>query len=281
MFLRNIKHGFIVMMICFLFAGCSQEDQGVSADVVQSTETSKQMERFNQMGDEVYNKTLKGQFPEAREEIILMSQLVPQMRLNEVTTTSGIKAISDTLVQAITVFNAVQLDTEQALFQSARIRLMADALSHPKTPLWLQFNKVIQEDINVMNQAAKQKKYEDLKQTFNQIKIHYLTIQPALQVSLQTVELNKVINAIHNVQIELQSSPTSPPNLSHSIKTLQEAMEDLFQLKSETTAYLPFMESNKPMLQWLIILASIIIIVLGFVAWRMRVTRNDIVTIHR
>jgi sporulation protein YpjB len=281
MFITRNKYGLVLMLLCLFFTGCSLQDRGASAEVAQSPETIKQIERFNQMGDEIYNKTLKGQFLEARAEIIQMSELTRQIRLNEVITASGLKAISETLTQAITVFNAVQLDTEQALFQSARIRLMADAISHPRTPMWLQFNKVIQEDINVMEQASKQKKYQDLKLAFNQLKLHYLTIQPALQVGLQTEEINKIVSAIHNVESELLSDSTNPSNLSHSINTLQDEMEGLFQIKSEAAAYLPFMETKEPMLNWLIILASIIIIVLGFVAWRMRVARNGIISIRR
>lgn len=281
MFLSNFKYGFIFLVICCLFTGCSQRDQRVNADVAPSAETSKQIERFNQMGDDVYSKTLEGEFLQARTGIIQMNTLIPKMRLDGVTTPSGIKALSDTLVQAITVFNAVQLDTEQALFQSARIRLMADALSHPNTPLWLQFNKVIQEDLYVMDQASKQEKLQNLKQAFTQMKVHYLTIQPALQVSLQDEENNKLVRAIHNVQNELQASSISPTSLNHAIKALRVMMEDLFQIKSEATTYLPFMDTKEPVLHWVIVLSAIILIILCFVAWRMRVTRNNIITIRR
>jgi hypothetical protein len=83
------------------------------------------------------------------------------------------------------------------------------------------------------------------------------------------------------MNIELQVSPMSNTNVSRALKKLRDELDNLFQIKSETTAYLPYIEPNEPMLYWLIILAAIIIIVLGFVAWRMRVTRNDIITIKR
>jgi hypothetical protein len=101
------------------------------------------------MGDEVYNKTVNGDFLEARKEIIQMMDWVPQTRLDGVTSIFGTRTLTNTLEQAIKVFNAIQLNPEQALIESARIRLMADALSHPNTPLWLQYNKVIQATTNV------------------------------------------------------------------------------------------------------------------------------------
>jgi sporulation protein YpjB len=233
------------------------------------------------MGDEVYNKTVNGDFLEARKEIIQMMDWVPQTRLDGVTSIFGTRTLTNTLEQAIKVFNAIQLNPEQALIESARIRLMADALSHPNTPLWLQYNKVIQEDLRMMEQAIKQKKYEELQQMWIQLRTHYQLIQPALQVSLQEGEISKLEASFQFMNIELQVSPMSNTNVSRALKKLRDELDNLFQIKSETTAYLPYIEPNEPMLYWLIILASLIIIVLGFVAWRMRVKRNDIITIKR
>jgi sporulation protein YpjB len=233
------------------------------------------------MGDEVYNKTVNGDFLEARKEIIQMMDWVPQTRLDGVTSIFGTRTLTNTLEQAIKVFNAIQLNPEQALIESARIRLMADALSHPNTPLWLQYNKVIQEDLRMMEQAIKQKKYEELQQMWIQLRTHYQLIQPALQVSLQEGEISKLEASFQFMNIELQVSPMSNTNVSRALKKLRDELDNLFQIKSETTAYLPYIEPNEPMLYWLIILASLIIIVLGFVAWRMRVTRNDIISIKR
>jgi sporulation protein YpjB len=281
MFFRQMIKGFLVLNIVILLAACTEREQGISAGALPSVETSKQMDRFNQLGNEVYTKTLQGDFLEARKGIIEMNELIPQMRLVGITTTMGIKALGDTLVQAIKVFNAVQLDSEQALFQSARIRLMADALSHPNTPLWLQYNKVIQEDLHLMEQAVKQKKYADLNTAFSKLKSLYLSIKPALQVSLQEEETAKLESAFLFMQSELQAAPINTAHLSQAIKVLQEMMDKLFQRKTETTAYLPFMEANEPKLNWIIALSSIIIIILGFAAWRMRVKHNDIITVNR
>jgi sporulation protein YpjB len=281
MFFRQTKCGFLILIIVSLLTACAHRERGVSVGAAPSAETSKQIERFSQMGDEVYTKTLKGDFLDARKEIIQMSDLIPKMHLEGVTTILGIKAMVDTLLQAIKVYNAVQLDTEQALFQSARIRLMSDALSHPNTPLWLQYNKVIQEELHVMEQASKQKKYEVLNMAYIELKKHYLSIQPALQVSLQEAEAAKLESVFQFMQNELQTSPIRSANLIHAIKALQDEMDNLFQIKSEATAYLPFMEPNEPKLHWMIVLAAIIMIILGFAAWRMRAARNDIITIHR
>jgi sporulation protein YpjB len=281
MFFQKLKFGFLILIIVCLLTSCAHLQKEVIARAAPSAEASKQILRFGQMGDEVYNKTVNGDFLEARKEIIQMMEWVPQMRLDGVTSVLGARTLADTLEQAVRVFNAIQLDPDQALNASSRIRLMADALSHPNTPLWLQYNKVIQEDLRVMEQAFKQKKAEELKQVWLQLWTHYQLIQPALQVNLQEGEITKLESAFQSVRIELQAAPMHNTNVTHALKKLHEELDHLFQFKSETTAYLPFMEPNEPMLYWLFFLAAIIIIVLGFVAWRMRVTRNDIISIKR
>jgi sporulation protein YpjB len=281
MFFRKINYGFLILFVLILSAACSRTEQEVSVNAEQSVATSKQMVRFGQLGDEVYIKTLKGDYLEARQEIIQMTELLPQMKLEGLTTSSGIKTLADTLQQAIKVFNAVQLNTEEALFQSARIRLMADALSHPSTPLWLQYNKVFQEQVHEMEQVNKQKKYEELKSTFFNLKTLYLSLKPALQVSLQEDEASKLESAFQFMLNELQSYPLKSTNLNHGIKGLHNVIDDLFQTKVEATAYLPFMEPNEPTFHWMIVLAAIIMIILSYTAWRMRAARNDIITIQR
>jgi sporulation protein YpjB len=281
MFFRKLYFGFLIMIIVCFLTSCAHLQKEVSVEAAPSAETSKQILRFSQMGDEVYNKTVNDDFLEARKEIIQMMEWIPQMRLDGVTSISGARTLTDTLEQAIKVFNAIQLDPEQALIASARIRLMADALSHPNTPLWLQYNKVIQEDLRVMEQALKQKKFEELNQMWIQLRTHYQVIQPAIQVTLQEGDITKLETAFQLVHIELQAVPMRNADATHSLKKLHQELDNLFQIKSETTAYLPFIEPNDPMLYWMFILAAIIIMVLGFVAWRMRVTRNDIITIKR
>ncbi|QGQ96849.1 hypothetical protein EHS13_19160 [Paenibacillus psychroresistens] len=281
MFFRQIRYGFLLLFVVFLITACTRTEQGVSIGVEASVATTQQMERFGQLGDEVYTDTVQADFLEARKKIIQMSELLPQMQLEGITTPTGVKTLADTLQQAIKVYNAVQLNTEEALFQSTRIRLMADALTHASSPLWLQYNKVVQEHLLQMEKAIKQKEQDKLKTTFINLKNLYLSLKPALQVSLQENEASKLDSAFVYVQKELQTAPMSMTNLNHGIKALQKVLEDQFQNKADASAYLPFMELNEPSYHWMIVLATIIMIILSYTAWRMRATKNDIITIYR
>jgi sporulation protein YpjB len=279
MFFRKLMLMSIIVML--VLTSCAQSKLEIRAAAVPNEETSKQIERFSQLADDVYTKTLKGEFQEARQQIIQLGELLPKMRLDGVTSLQGVRALADTLLQANRVFNAARLDPEQANLASARIRLMADALSHPNTPMWLQFNKLFQEDLLRMENAIKQKLNNDIQKAFADIKTHYVTIQPALQVSIQEEELSKMESAFQYLKNELLAAPIKYSNIIHALKTLREQFDHLFQLNSETTAYFPFMDSNASLLTWIFSIGAIIILVLTFVAWRMRIARNGIITIRR
>jgi sporulation protein YpjB len=282
MILQKLKIGFLFMIILFLLTGCTDTTaHELKAVAVPNEETSKQMERFNQLGEMIYNHTLQGNFTEARKQMNEMGNLIPGMRLDGITTLLGVRALADTLLQGNREFNAVQMKPEALLFASTRIRLMADALVHPNTPLWLQYNKVIQEDLRVMEQGAKQKEGNELKKAFTDLKSHYQTILPALQVSLQEEEITKIDSVFHYMQKELNYASISYPDVNRALKTLKEQWDTLFQLKPETTVLLPFIESNDPVLIWMGWMGSIIFLILAFAAWRMRQARDSIITVKR
>jgi sporulation protein YpjB len=281
MFLRKSKFGLLLILVLTLLSSCSSTVHELKAVAVPNEETSKQIERFNQLGEAVYNHTLQGKFSEARKEIIEMGDLIPKMRLEGITTLMGVRALADTLLLGNKAFNTIQIKPEQVLMASTRIRLMADALAHPNTPLWLQYNKLIQEDLRIMEQASNQKQIKDLKNAFSDLTSHYQTILPALQVSLQEEDVTKIDSVFRYMQNELNFASIRYPDVNRALKTLKEQWENLFQLKSETTALLPFIESSDPVLLWMLWIGSFIIVILGFAAWRMRRARDGIVTIKR
>jgi sporulation protein YpjB len=281
MFLQKLKMGLLLMIVLFFLTSCQHNVRVLKAVAVPNEETSKQIERFNQLGEAVYNHTLQGNFSEARKQLMEMGDLIPGMRLEGITTLMGVRALADTILQGNRAFNAIQIKPEQVLLASTRIRLMADALAHPNTPLWLQYNKVIQEDLRVMDQAAKQKQIKDLKKTFAELNSHYQTILPALQVSLQEEDVTKIDSVFQYMQNELNYASIHYPDVNRALKTLKEQWENLFQLKSETTANLAFIESNDPVLIWMLWIGSFIILILAFAAWRMRKAHNGIITIKR
>jgi sporulation protein YpjB len=281
MFFRKLNLGLVFIIVMLIMTSCAQSEHEIRTAAVPNVETSKQIERFSQLADEVYTKTLKGEFQEARQQIIQLGELLPKMRLDGVTSLQGVSALADTLLQAYRVFNAARLDPEQANFASTRIRLMADALSHPNTPMWFQFNKLFQEDLEQMEKATKQQQIKDIQKTFADLNTHYTTIQPALQVSIQEEELSKMDSALQYLKNTLLAEPIKYSNIIHALKTLREQFDNLFQLNSETTAYLPFMDSNASLFTWIFSIGAIIILVLTFVAWRMRIARDGIITIRR
>jgi sporulation protein YpjB len=281
MFLRNLKFGLLFTMMLSLLTSCTHAVHELKTAAVPNEETSKQIERFNQLGETVYNHTLQGNFSVARKQMIEMGDLIPSMRLEGITTLMGVRALADTLLQGNRAFNAVQIKPEQLLLTATRIRLMADALAHPNTPLWLQYNKVIQENLRVMEQAAKQKQIKDLKKAFSDLQSHYQTILPALQVSLKEDEISKIDSVFHYMQNELNNASIRYPDVNRALKTLKEQWDNLFQLTSETTAFLSFIEPNEPAFLWMGWIGSFIILILAFVAWRMRHGRNGIITIKR
>jgi sporulation protein YpjB len=166
------------------------------------------------------------------------------------------------------------------MLAAAKIRLMADALSHPNTPLWSQYGKVIDEDLRVLEHAFKQKDSKAAKQSFIDLKQHYDTVFPALQVSRDGLELLKLDSAFRFLQSELKAETIGFANLTHALKSLREQLDLLFQHKSDATAYLPLLDTNESFIKWTLGIGLLIISGLGFTAWRMKLGRNGIISVR-
>jgi sporulation protein YpjB len=280
MFLFKSKVLFFLVILVVLGTGCANSQPTTKSAIAPSAESVKQLELFSKLADNVYNKTINGDFPAARQDIIRMGEMVPQMRLDGFTSLRGIKAIADTILQASSIYNAVRLDLDAAMLSAARIRLMADALSHPNTPLWTQYGKVMDEDLRTLEQAFKQKDSNAAKQSFIDLKQHYDTVFPALQVSRDGLELLKLDTAFRFLQSELKAEPMSFANLTSALKSLREQLNYFFQYRSDTTAYIPLLETNESFIVWTFGIGLLIILGLGFTAWRMKLGKNGIISVR-
>jgi len=239
------------------------------------------VELLGQMADKIYLLTDNGDIFSARQILLQMGDLVAAIQWKGVTTLEGLQMITITLVQAKSVFNAVKIVPENVLQAAARIRLIADALTHPNTPIWLQYRKVMTDTSITLAQLIKQQNNLDARQSLLQLQNYFQTIQPAVVVSRNSVELTKIESLFNALNKQFIADPNNSMQLLLLVNQLQSSLEMVFQQKGELATYLNLFSTKRSSLPSVIGIGMIIISALGFTAWRMLRKRNAIVTVNR
>ncbi|TVY11639.1 sporulation protein YpjB [Paenibacillus cremeus] len=280
---RNWKWTGILMMLMItgtLLLGCSSVGQSkVAAIPKPSQEQLHKVELLNKTADDMYQKVMKGNFEGGRVGLQQLSDQVPQIRFEGITSVEGINALTETITQAKRVFNAAKINAGEGQVYAAKIRLATDALTHSNQPMWLQYYKLLQDDVNLLEQAAKQQSKADLQKIAAQLDQHYGVIHPSLLISRSPTDVEKMDSLNTFVKTQISSSAEPYKNILNAVTPMRQTLDKLF-MKRETTAYLPYADQQNPIL-WTLVIGSVIMMALGFAGWRLSRKNDGLVTVQR
>jgi len=272
----------LVMLLCIqLLAGCLQTDKPKqeSIEPKPSTEQLERVDLLNQTADEMYKKVMQGDITGGRTVIQQVSDLVTTIRYEGLTTLEGLNALTEAVAQGKRLLNSTRYSSDEGVVAAAQIRLAADALSHPEQPMWLQYYKLLKEDLNGIEQAAKSEKLADFKKDVGSFERHISIIHPSLLISRDPTDVEKLDSLVTFVagQFKTEQSPYQP--IVNLLPAIHQIIDKLF-LKKDTTAFLPVVDDKNPIL-WTFVMASVIMAALGFAGWRLSKKDNGMVLVRR
>ncbi len=257
------------IVLCFLVVQptyAAEPDDGLSPSQDGSTVHEQQfLEKANQLQSLLEN----GQFLEARQLLMHMSQLFTQLSFDQRTTVEGIQALSDTMIQLKQLLADVQLQPEKIQKTARRLMIAADALVHAgndgKNGMWKEHAQLLLRQLQTMRQHSPD------KQSFQQLLEGYREIRPALLVS-QSPDLVTQLDAllVRIKQLYLQSQP-DPEALNLSLKHWEDLLNQAYIGKDRPTIA-EVMRS--PMSQLILGLSAFLFLSLAYTAWCYRTFRD-------
>jgi sporulation protein YpjB len=277
------RKGLAALLLLPLLGGCgliqSQHQQtGQLAD--RPTEQQKQQVKLlNQTAEDLYQRMQKGDVAGGRVVLQQISDQVTQIPFEGVTSVEGLSAFTDTISQAKRVLAAVAFDPGAGQVAAAKIRLAADALTHTSQPMWLQFYKQLQDDVDTLEQAAKSGDKSGLQDKVQHLEQHYGTVHPSLIISRPAEDVEKMDSLLAFVRSQSFGQQAPFRNVLNAVPPMRQTLDKLF-MKRETTAYLPYPEQQNPIL-WTLGLGSVILGALGFAGWRLSKKNGGLVPVRR
>jgi sporulation protein YpjB len=288
MFLNKMKHpGLWLLALCLLVfaaAACENAQERAAEQRLQKSGQANpadlaKLDTLNRTADEMYKLTMNGEIMQARNKLLQMGAQVTQIHFDGVTSVEGVHALTETITGAKRVFNAAQYQIEEGRLAAAKLRLAADALTHRNEPMWLQYHKVLHDDLNRLEQSVKEGKGKDAAAAFADLNEHYSIVRPAIRISRQPSETEKLDSLFTFMKKQLAAEPMPAANVKTGIAHMRDTVDQIFAQK-DATAYLPVIDHSQPIL-WSLVIGSIIALILSYSAWRMFQTGRGAVPVRR
>lgn len=225
----------------------------------------QKLERLNQLSDQVYQHTVSEEFTEAKEKLEQIGHWATKVEFSAITSVEGMNAYIDTVVEAKSLFNSARLDVQQAIMATAKLRFATDALSHPNQPLWLNYYSVLKEDLKNLNQARSDNQLKTAQKHAEALHDHYNVIRPAILINRNSEIVEKMDSVMAFISKQVESELTFQSNMDSGLEHLKLVIDELFLPEKNTLGPI----DGVPVPVSLTIgIASVIVTVLSFVAWK-------------
>jgi len=281
--IRNRRKTVLTLLVASaVLQGCgnterANEPLAVSVDAVQA----QKLEELHRTADEFYREASEGDYVTAREKLIQFSTMVTSVSFEGVTSVEGVDQLTRTVVQAKRDFNSVKASPDHAMQSAAKLKLAADALTHPNQPMWLQYYKVLSDDTRLLEEALMKKNGKEAAVSLARLIEHYDTIRPAVWISRAPEEGEKMDSLLTFFQGELKEDARTYDKITPVIPQWKEALDELFRRSQDKTAYIPVAQPDDP-IRWSLTIGSVILAALGYSAWKMfQSERNYVKTARR
>ena len=269
-----------VVILLTVFAGGCSARQSAAETKSPTDEQLKQIELLNAAADEMYRSAMDGDLDTARGKLEELGERVTATRFDGIASIEGVGALSEAIVQAKRVFQAVQYSPEQGQLAAAKIRLATDALTHAHQPMWLQYYNVMIEDAERLEQAVRAGDKPASLAALGQLSARYAVIRPSVLITREPQEAEKIESLFAFFNNQLNAPQWETDTLDKGMKQLRLAIDELFG-RADKSAFAPLVDRPRPIM-WITGIGSIIAAVLAFAWWRIfRYERTAVVTAHK
>ncbi|AJS58063.1 sporulation protein YpjB [Paenibacillus sp. IHBB 10380] len=206
----------------------------------------QQAQTLNAATERLYRYVLEGNTEKALQEIKQIETVFESSSFQGLTKVEGVHVLAECIVEVKEATAQAQLHPEQWLNASAKLRLAVDSLSHPRQPLWLQYYKVVSEDLNAMQKTLVANNRQALKQAYDSLQGHYELIRPSVVIQREPYEV-RTIDSWLSYAGGLSSSGTSETvDIRSMLEQGEELLNELFGKKKDESAFASLSEFNLP-----------------------------------
>lgn len=268
MFRKLIQWSAGVSALFLLFGFCSLKIAWGSPDQKgekPSPAATLQANALNLEVEKLYQLVEEGNLIATNESLRRVQSLFEASSFKGLTSVEGIQVLAESIVEMKETTASAKLEPKQWMMSAGKLRLAVDSLNHPKDGIWLQYYKVIREDLQMMEQSAAKQDRDGIKKAYTTLEDHYELIRPALVIQRKPEEVSMIESWLSYAGGVVSTS--NPSQVREMIPQGEAIVNILFGKKKDEPALAALGEVEGP---WFgrLFFAAFILSVLTFVAYR-------------
>lgn len=246
----------------------SAQSEGNEGEADQQALVNSSIQQLNQEATSLYRHALDHNIEEVRNGIMRISERLEHISFEGQTTVEGIHALSETIVEVKQAAVRVKSDDTDLQQASAKLRLAADSLANPSKPLWLQYYKIVKDDLQAISTAVSQhEKAAALTSRYALLEEHYETIRPAAMIRREPYEIAQLDAWLSHTKGLTGAKQPDITQLQSMISQGEELVNQLFGREKDESAFVPFVQGPNRRAAGLFI-TSVIVAALTYAGYR-------------
>lgn len=224
-----------------------------------------QAKALNRETESLYRFVEEGNTQAANESLRRVERLFETSSFQGLTGVEGVHALAESIIEMKETAARVQLDPKLWMIAAGKLRLAADSLAHPKDGIWLQYYKVIREDIQLLDQSAAKQDRAGLQKASAGLQEHYEMIRPALIIVRKPEEVTMIESWLSYVGGAVSRNEAA--EIRRIAPQGEVIINLLFGKKKDEPALAPLGEVRGPWM-WQLLFAAFILSALTFTGYR-------------
>ncbi|KLU56470.1 hypothetical protein EL84_25295 [Paenibacillus sp. VT-400] len=246
----------------------SAQSEALNSNSDQQVSTSNSIAQLNEEAAILYRQALENNIEEVRGSILRISKSLEHISFEGQTTVEGIHALSETIVEVKQAVVKVKNDDASLQQSSAKLRLAADSLANPTKPLWLQYYKIVKNDLDALSAATNQGQTAAvLANRYTVLEEHYETIRPAALIRREPYEIAQMDAWLSHTKGLTAAKQPDLAQLKSMVGHGEELVNKLFGREKDESAFVPFVQGPDRRAAGLLI-SSVIVATLSYAGYR-------------
>lgn len=249
------------------YSGFAQSN-GETGQAEQSVSANLSIQQMNEEAALLYRYALEHDVEKVRGSILRISNGLEHISFEGQTSVEGIHALSETVVEVKEAAVRIKSDTAALQQASAKLRLAADSLANPTKPLWLQYYKIIKDDLQALSLAANQQQNAaSLSSRYAALEEHYETVRPAALIRREPYEIAQLDAWLSHTKGLTMGKQPDLSQLQAMMMHGEELVNQLFGREKDESAFVPFVQGPDRRAAGMFI-TSVIVAALSYAGFR-------------
>lgn len=253
--------------------------EGNNTALPKGNEREQKLAQFEQITEKLYRDMQDINLTDAPKQMELLIDSLEGLSFQGLTSVEGIHALAEVIMDTRGTLAEVNVDPEAWARSSAKLRLAVNSLAHQDKALWVQYYKVLADDLAGMTKSRAEGKRTVLREYFLSLQSHYDIVRPALIISRQPSEVNKFDSWLSYMGQISKDNSADDASLSRSLEQGEAALKELFGRKGADPVFLPIAGYRNPW-SWTLLIGGWILLALVYTGLRKYQAYQNVESVH-